>query len=455
MNAATLAAHRFGYSETSLQALQSDPKGWVLAQFQSPAPLDAGGLMDSAEAGTLTRRALKAALLTPAAASSPAKETQPDAASERNADRALLRRANQQAQQRRWQHVVTTPTPVAERWTLFWANHFCVSATKGAVAGLVWPYEREAIRPHAFGRFIDLLRAATLHPAMLLYLDNAQSLGPQSRAGRRRDRGLNENLARELLELHTLGPSRGQAGSYTQTDVTELAKLLTGWTVSRAPEFATRFEPALHEPGAKQVLGKTYREGPQALDVFLVDLSRRPETARFVSTKLARHFVADQPPAALVDAMAARFTQTDGDLKAVAQTLFSHPLAWQADTPPKLKRPEEWMLSAHRMLKLPIARTPQLQVALADMGQTMGRAPSPQGWPDLTDDWLAPDAIWKRVEWAGRFAELHTGAADARSLASLAFGRDLSATTEREIDRAASGAQALALWLASPEVMWR
>ncbi|MGA0609748.1 DUF1800 domain-containing protein [Caldimonas sp. KR1-144] len=449
MQAATLAAHRFGFAETSLAALRGDPRGWVLAQLREPAPLDGAGLAGSAEAGEMTRAVLRRALAAPApsmAASAPADDATP-----RDPDRLRLRRANLAALQRRWQHVIATPTPVAERWTLFWSNHFCVAATKGATLALVAPHEREAIRPHAFGRFRDLLRAATLHPAMLLYLDNAQSVGPGSRAGRRRERGLNENLARELLELHTLGVD----GGYTQADVTELAKLLTGRTVDREGPMTAEFRRAIHEPADKRVLGRRYREGPEAVEALFDDLSRHPSTARHLATKLARHFVADDPPAALVDALAARFRDSDGDLRALAETLFTHELAWRAEGPPKFKRPEELLLSAHRLMKLPILRPERAQTALVQMGQPPGRAPSPQGWPDRSEDWLAPDALWKRVQWASAFADEHAAFADARQLASLSFGADLGAGTATQIERAESGRQALALLLASPEFQRR
>jgi uncharacterized protein (DUF1800 family) len=497
MHAAAIAAHRFGYSETSLRPLQSDPRGWVLAQWREPAPLDARGLLGSAEAGPLTRRVLRNALtnqaanglLGPAAAASAAGRGQaagmvpgmdvaamaaPDgmalparraAAAARQAgaasappagmaeldpDRQALRRANTEALQRRWQHAVNTPTPVVERWTMFWCNHFCVAATKGTMLGMVGPHELEAIRPNATGRFRDLLKAATLHPSMLLYLDNAQSIGPDSRAGRRRERGLNENLARELLELHTVGVN----GGYTQADVTELARLLTGWTVAREG-VRTEFIAAWHQPGPKQVLGRRYEEGPEAVDALFDDLSRRPATARFVATKLVRHFVADQPPPALVDAVAARFLATDGQLGEVAQALFGHDLAWRPDTPPRFKRPEELVLSAHRVLKLPVAQPQRLYLTLVEMGQAVGRAPSPQGWPDRDEDWLAPDALWKRVQWAAAMAAQHGALADARQLAQLAFGPDLGAETLGQIERADSGQQALALLLSSPEFQRR
>lgn len=450
MHPAALAAHRFGYAETSLRTVTSDPRAWVLAQFPAqlpasgPAPnaFDGNGLPDSAAAVRATRDVLNAAL-----------RPQDTTDAQRREARQTLRRTNLQGLQRRWQHIISTDAPVAERWVQFWANHCCVAATKGSVLGLVWPHEHEAIRPHAHGRFVDLLKASTLHPAMLLYLDNAQSMGPDSRAGQRRQKGLNENLARELLELHTLGVD----GGYTQADVTETARLLTGWTVRFGGDGKALFQPALHQPGPKTILGKRYDEGPQALDALLTDLSRHPSTARHLASKLARHFVTDAPPAALVDAVAARFRATDGDLQATARALFEHPLTWQGSHPPKFKRPEDLLLSAHRMLKLPFTDAQLLAgvQAVQAMGQFVGRAPSPQGWPDRTDDWLSPDALFKRVQWAERFASTHADMADARQLAQLAMGEDLSEATRVQIDRAESGAQALALWLASPEFQRR
>ena len=446
MHATTLAAHRFGFSEASPRVLQADPQAWVLAQFAGEGGpsngFDAGGLADTAAALTATRAVLQAAL----------RPQDGDEASRRQA-RQALRRINLAGLQRRWQHTVTTDAPVAERWVQFWSNHFCVAATKGSVLGLVWPHEHEAIRPRAQGKFAELLRASTLHPAMLLYLDNAQSIGPDSRAGQRRQRGLNENLARELLELHTLGVN----GGYTQADVTETARLLTGWTVRYGTDGQAVFQPALHQPGPKTILGRRYDEGPQALDALLLDLTRHPATARHLAGKLAVHFVTDDPPPALVAAVAARFRATDGDLRETARALFSHPLAWRGDHPPKFKRPEELLLSAHRMLKLPFGE-PQLLAgaqAVQAMGQSLGRAPSPQGWPDRTEDWLSPDALFKRVQWAERFGAGHADQADARQLARLAMGEDLGASTLQQIERAESGAQALALWLASPEFQRR
>ena len=448
MQAAAIASHRFGYSETSLRAVQADPRGWVLEQFRQPAAMDASGLIDSVAALQLTREVLKGAL----AAKPPASGKKPDDdLGPMTPSRLELRKTNVKGLQRRWQHTITTPTPVAERWLHFWANHFCVSSTKGTMIALVWPHEVEAIRPHAFGSFRALLGAAVVHPSMLLYLDNTQSIGPQSRAGRLRDKGLNENLARELLELHTLGVN----GGYTQQDVTQTAHLLTGWTVSPQTGGKAGFVPALHQPGPKTILGKRYAEGPNALDELLDDLSHHPACARFVVTKLVRHFVTDEPPAALVERVAARFRDTSGDLRAVATALFSHALAWSPANPPKFKRPEELVLSAHRMLKIPLASVEQTVFALKGMGQAVGQAPSPQGWPDRSEEWLSPDALLKRVQWADRFGDFNRDAADARALVRLAWGDDLSQDSRTQIDNADSSAQALALALASPEFQRR
>ncbi|MDO9436758.1 DUF1800 family protein [Hydrogenophaga sp.] len=430
--APAIASHRFGLSQISLASVGKDPRDWVLGQLRNPALLDTAGLPDSAQVTELMRDLRKNA-------------------DPRSEERKRLREGNLLALRRRWQHQIESTTPVYERWVAFWANHFTVAATKGATQGMVWPFENEAIRPHATGRFATLLRASTVHPGMLLYLDNAQSIGPDSRAGQRRARGLNENLARELLELHTVGVHAG----YTQNDVRELARLLTGWTTGRAEQSGAGFVPALHDPGSKTVMGRRYAQGPDALDAVLNDLARHPATATHLAEKLARHFVADDPPPALVQAVARRFRDTDGDLQQTADALFGHELAWAPHRPGKARRPEELLLSAHRLLQMPMG-TPEREVAaLTGMGQPMGRAPSPQGWPDRQDDWLGPDALLKRVEWAVAMGRSAGSLADARRLADLSWGPMLSGETRTQIARAESGAQALTLLLASPEFQRR
>jgi uncharacterized protein (DUF1800 family) len=385
----------------------------------------------------------------------------------------------------------TTTRPFAERLALFWANHFTVSMAKASARGLVGAFEREAIRPHIAGRFEDMLRAAVMHPGMLRYLDNEQSAGPHSRVVQQRARaaarnddqqgpritGLNENLAREVLELHTLGAAASRAGTYTQADVTAFAAVLTGWRVpayAYAPDMVparrgnagqalsplgesspTRFEPLWHEPGAKSVLGQRVDEGANGLTQVLHTLSRHPATATHIATKLARHFVADEPPAALVDRLAQAFRNSDGDLPSLYRVLLDAPEAWAA-APAKLKSPEEMVLSTARVLRLgakAFERQPDAGVSL--LGQRVQAAPSPAGWPDAAAEWLGPDAVWKRVEWATRVADRIGTQVDARALAASSLGPLLTANTAKQIERAADGSQALALLLLSPEFQRR
>ena len=231
----------------------------------------------------------------------------------------------------RFQRAARAEVGFAERLVHFWSNHFCISAAKGPLVRVAAGcFEREAIRPHVLGRFGAMLQAVESHPAMLAYLDNALSFGPNSPAGRNRNRGLNENLAREILELHTLGVD----GGYTQADVTALARIITGWTFSgregRLGEPGTFvFFPNGHEPGDHTLLGKAYAAGGvKQGEAALADLARRPATARHIAGKLARHFVADEPPPSLVDRLAKVFRETDGDLKAVAIALVDSDEAW-------------------------------------------------------------------------------------------------------------------------------
>ena len=234
-----------------------------------------------------------------------------------------------------------------ERLVWFWSNHFCVSADKDIA--MVGAYEREAIRPHVLGRFGDMLQAVESHPAMLYYLDNVQSMGGGSIAGINRDKGLNENLAREILELHTLGVRSG----YSQADVTSFANVLTGWTwIDPAePEHGGEFlfNKRLHEPGEQFVLGKRYPDtGVEQGRAMLADLARHPTTAQHIALKFARHFVADEPPPSLVAKLAKTFKDTDGNLKEVAKTVVTAEESWTPQRT-KLKRPCEWIVGVARL----------------------------------------------------------------------------------------------------------
>ncbi|WP_293474323.1 DUF1800 family protein [Phenylobacterium sp.] len=365
-----------------------------------------------------------------------------------------------------------TDAGFCERWALFWANHFTASATKAQVSGLVGPFENEAIRPHVFGRFADLLAAAETHPAMLLYLDQAQSIGPNSRAaqlqGRRgarqpdgappRPAGLNENLAREILELHTVGIG----GGYAQADVTEFARALTGLGLARPNEPQTQlvvFRQPAHEPGARTVMGRPYPAGGrEQAGAILADLAAAPQTARFVCAKIARHFVADDPPPALAARLEKTWLGSGGDLARVAEALIDAPEAW-APQPAKFKTPYEFVISSYRATGgAPQGPRwgPQVNQALSGLGQRPFGAPSPKGWPDEAAPWAASDALVKRMQFAqGLAAAVGPDVQDPNALAAATLGARLSPTAAAAIRRAESRPEAVALLLMTPEFQRR
>ncbi|WCL53161.1 DUF1800 domain-containing protein [Gimibacter soli] len=348
---------------------------------------------------------------------------------------------------------VLTETPVQERLVRFWSNHFTVSAEKLVVLTVTGAFEREAIRPHLNGHFRDLLQASTAHPAMILYLDNDRSAGPNSMAGRRRDLGLNENLAREILELQTLGVN----GGYTQADVTAFARILTGWTVSRPILGGTGrfvYVDRMHEPGDHAVLGKTYRgEGDAQTRAVLADLAVHPATASFIALKLARHFIADTPPDDVVAALASTFMETDGHLPSVHKRLFELAAPLLDDTR-KVRPPEDYVVATLRALKIdPADKTRKIFAVLRDMGQRPMVPPGPDGWPDTASEWLSGQSLMTRIDWASALAERVTRV-DSRALAGFLWGDALSESTRTSIARAESGHQALSLLLAAPEMIY-
>jgi uncharacterized protein (DUF1800 family) len=472
-HAAAIAAHRFGLGEPTLNAVQSDPQAWLLAQI-GPADAARGeGLLNTDQA---------VAHVTAEAENRRLAKNPPPGMTAEQVLASHYREVIAADVRSRFSTAAQTQRPFAERLAWFWANHFTVSLTKGSVRGLVGAFERDAIRPHIAGSFEQMLVAATTHPAMLRYLDNNQSAGPNStfatRVAKRaqnpsadmteprRTVGLNENLAREVLELHTLGAANGrgdQAGGYRQADVTAFAAVLTGWRVGpQQTDAAARFDPAWHEPGQKTVLGKSYGAGPEALRAVLHDLAEHPATARFVATKLARHFIADEPPASVVDKLTAAYLRSRGQLAEVYRELIRSPEAWTPQAV-KLKTPEEFVVSTVRVLGL-TARTedrasPPLMNNATGIINTLGQrphgAPSPAGWPDKADDWLGPEAVWQRMEWATRVADRVGRSVDARALAAASLDTQLSETTRLQIERAADGPQALALLLMSPEFQRR
>jgi uncharacterized protein (DUF1800 family) len=356
----------------------------------------------------------------------------------------------------RLSRVRDVPIGFGERLVAFWANHFAVqAATNEVVRGLAGPFEREAIRPYVLGKFGDMALASTQHPAMLTSLNNDVSIGPNSPQGRKSGKGLNENLGRELMELHTVGVD----GGYTQADVTSFAKVLTGWTYGHNesdPEHygSFVFHNYAHEPGPQTVMGKVYaQKGVDQGLAVIADLARHPATAKHIASQFAGYFVADNPPASLVSRLADVFQKTQGDLKALTIALVKSPEAWSTPVG-KLRTPQEFLWASARAVDFE-ANAPFINRTLNDLGEPLWNPPSPQGFKDDAATWLAPDAMTTRVDVAELVASRTKGVDDPRQLATDLFGASLSSDTQTAIDRAESRNQALALLLMSPEFQRR
>ncbi|MCM0032537.1 DUF1800 domain-containing protein [Sandarakinorhabdus limnophila] len=476
MSLAAIALNRFGLGARPGDAAPADPRGWLLGQISrfDPRPAVITALPDAA-AMTLQYRQNLAQLRRQGVVGirrpgDPEPPKGPEAEAMANTAQRERRQAFAQAYggqvNARLALSLTTATPFAERLVHFWANHFAISTDKLATATMGGPFEFEAIRQHIGGRFADMLLAVTRHPGMQFYLDQAQSIGPNSllgEAARRRNAprqpGLNENLAREILELHTLG-----AGNYTQADVAGLARALTGWSIGgfvrrplgvAAPDGQFVFQPNWHEPGSVTVAGRPYRQNGEAQALAILnDLALNPLTARRLALKLARHFVADAPPPALVDRMAAAYLAGGGQLPALYRALIEAPEAW-ATPLAKFKTPWDWLVSSLRALGR--ENVPPLQAigALRELGQPVWRPGSPAGWKDDAARWAAPDALLRRVEVASRIAAPLAASIDARSLAPRILPGTLSPATASAIARAESPAEGLALLLVAPEFLRR
>jgi uncharacterized protein (DUF1800 family) len=366
----------------------------------------------------------------------------------------------------RYRVAVHTEESFRERLVHFWTNHFAVSADKPQVLALAGALENEAIRPHVAGRFADMLATVEAHPAMILYLDNQASIGPDSQLAQRRKRraangdrklGINENLAREILELHTLGVD----GGYTQQDVTTFARALTGWSIGtdRFPgggepgKFA--FHDVAHEAGTKTILGTRYSQsGVSQPRAVLADLARHPATARHIALKLARHFIADEPPADAVEHISKAFLDSGGDLPAVHRAVLDTPAAWAAPSA-KFKTPHELVVSTFRALDFVPAEPRQVAAPFDLLGQRPYTPGSPAGWPDTATQWDGPDALLKRIEWAGSVAARVASREQPLSLGERSLGAALNERTRVAIARAASAEQGITLLLASPEFQRR
>jgi uncharacterized protein (DUF1800 family) len=474
---AALAFHRFGFSpKAGALASIGDAHAILIAELENPAAgqiknqelLSAG---EAARAAFDFRQERQAARLA-VRAQGQSGDQEPNRAATDDSQSEMMQKGTKQGAPKsnpgtgvpqqiyleeaksRLDAALDSDVGFVERLVWFWSNHFCVSADKGGVRPLCGAFERETIRPHVRGKFADMLVAVESHPAMLLYLDNARSIGPASFAGLRRNKGLNENLAREILELHTLGVRTG----YSQEDVTSFAKVITGWSIvppRLAPEHGGEFmfNPRLHEPGSQRIMGRDYQDNgfEQGRGVLLA-LARSPTTAKHIATKLARHFVADDPPAALIDRLAKRFLATDGDLKEVTKALVSSPEAWDAPRN-KLRRPSEWLISALRAVGVrPSDVRPVLQ-AQNLLGEPLWRVPAPNGFSDNSAAWI--DGLAQRLDISNQIARRAGVVIDPYALAEDLLGPLLSNETRQTLARAESRPQALALLLMAPEFQRR
>jgi uncharacterized protein (DUF1800 family) len=467
-----IAVLRFGLGARpgDLNAAAGDPRTWLTAQLKGAVPLAVNTPLAPSErifiellAARDERQEMKrdaaATAADPKAAFNPVRD-------------AYLPHYRAQVLARA-QSAAVTARPFAERLVHFWTNHFAVSADKGAVVGIAGTLENEAIRPHVNGRFVDLLTAVEQHPAMIGFLDNQYSVGKDSelaqlaarRAARtaandkpRREFGINENLAREILELHTLGVN----GGYSQKDVTSFAQIITGWSIGGgkgrlAGGIPGRFyfRENLHEPGAKAFLGKTYYEdGQRQGEAVLSDLCRNPATAKFIASKLVRHFIADDPPPAAIARVANAFLRSAGDLPHVYAALIDTPEAWDSNTR-KFKTPEDFVFSTLRALNASPTQPEEVIRSFELLGQRQYTPGSPAGWPDTSKSWDGSDALMHRVLWASRVASRYEQGLDPVDVAASSLGAYARPETVTALRRATSSKQALALLLMSPEFQRR
>jgi uncharacterized protein (DUF1800 family) len=475
--AQAIALNRFGLGARPDEAPPADPKRWLIDQIDAfdPKPASFASLPPPGqfarqyfeEVGELIKQAGAAPAAMPAAPMPDDAQAKLLRQQRREALNVEVRDTYRLAVNARMLTALTTPAPFAERLASFWSNHFALSIEKPQVGIYAADFELTAIRPHMMGRFEDMLIAVEQHPAMLYYLDQFRSVGPDSPFGqranlRRPDRkiGLNENLAREIMELHTLGVRTG----YDQNDVIEFARALTGWSVGGLGPMAAKdnvdvgafmFRPGIHQPGPRTIMGKSYgQDGGAQARAVLHDLALSPSTAKHVSTKLARHFVADEPPPALVERMSQAYLSSHGHLAAVYRVMIEASESW-APEEAKFKTPWDWTVSALRGLGHKDLGKMEAAPLLSQLGQPIWKPGSPAGFDDMSASWAAPDALMRRVELAQRFAAQAGGQLDARELAPKLLPGQLTPATAAALAQAESGPTALALLLVSPEFQRR
>jgi len=470
-----IAINRFGLGARADDGNIGDAKQWLLAQFDHYQAAPEAWANQAKSADLVAEYADKVKEMRKADDNTQnVDQTQNKDANPKNLFKREIRDDYQDAVSMRAASALNTPTPFVERLVHFWANHFAVSIEKPAVTELAGAFELEAIRPNVLGSFTDMLLAVEQHPAMLLYLDQAKSIGPNSIAATRfaernpdKKRGLNENLAREILELHTLGVH----GGYSQADVTEFARALTGWSVGGLGQAAKKirnadlapitgangfaFQPILHEPDSRNILGKTYaQQGKLQAATVLRDLAVNPATAQHIATKLARHFVSDTPPQSLIDKLSNTFLKTGGQLNQVYRTLIEASEAWQP-TPAKFKTPWEWLISCLRATGKQNLNGLKIAQIMNQLSQPIWKPGSPAGFDDTADTWAAPNALLRRIELAQRIANPLGDKVDARALIDKVLLGAVSEQTRTAITRAESATTGLALLLVSPEFLRR
>lgn len=446
--ALAIAASRFGFGPGPQDNPGSDPKAWLKAQLQGDDP----GLASPAFAGLPSGAEAMDALAADAIAHKALLLANPSGKGEFRGQAPQNFKADVTAQ---LNFAATTPASFRERLVWFWANHFAVSARQNDTASLIGPMLREAIRPHVTGNFTDMLLAVERHPAMLHYLDNANSIGPDSPVGQRTKRGLNENLGRECMELHSVGLAAG----YSQADVTAMANILTGWTTATDDKGgdATGFiyRPGMHEPGPQTVMGHAYDGGEQAGIDALTFLSTYPTTYGMLARELVIHFVADNPPPAAVARIAGVLRDTQGDLGITSAALVDLPEAWVPGQ--KFKTPFEFFISTLRAAPVPQGQQPANAMGILNaLGQPAWAPPLPNGWPDQAASWAGSVAVMARIDWAYTYAgRFNDAGAEPMQIADNALGPLLRPETRAAMASAGSRREALTLFLTAPEFQRR
>lgn len=467
---ASIAGNKFGLGlrPGEAETIASDSRGWLLAQLKQASKIPEA-LANLPTSASILEGFTEARMDMQQARQAGADRNDRDLQQAFRESRRVMAQNQQDNTLLRLEGAITSELPFVERLNQFWSNHFTVAASGGPkdiIRQIALPYEQEAIRNNLDKDFTSLLLAVEQHPAMLVYLDNTTSFGPGSQIGRRRKRGLNENLAREILELHTLGVD----GGYTQEDVTSLARLITGWTMSdprlsRTPGALRNnttgfvYVPLLHEPGTHRLLKHAYKaSGLSQGEEALKDLASHPATARHIATKLATHFVSDTPSEKSIASLEQVFLDTRGDLPSLHAALVDLDEAWEP-VHRKLKTPQDLVVSTARALDLGTLIAREQRTAnmftriLATFNQMPWTANSPAGWEDSASYWGGPDALMKRTEWANTVANLNPHNLAARELASDIL--PANTTLDLALARAESPHQAMTLLLGSPMFQWR